>query len=47
MIVGVEQGTIVVSTPFGEVELTPLEAHALALALLAAVQEADNAPVVN
>ena len=47
MIVGVEGGMVVISTPFGDVELTPLEAHALALAVLAAVVEVDHAPVVN
>jgi hypothetical protein len=45
MIVGVEGAAVILSTPFGDVELTPLEAHALALALLAAVVEADHVPV--
>ena len=43
MIVVVEEGRIVLETPAGNVELTLLEGHALALALLAAVVEADHA----
>ena len=45
MIVVVEDGRIVLETPAGKVELTPLESHALALALLAAVVEADHAAI--
>ena len=47
MIVGVEGKMVIVTTPFGDVELTPLEAHALALAMLAAVVEVDHAAIVN
>jgi len=45
MIVVVEGGRIVLETPAGNVELTPLEAHAFALAVLAAVVEADHATI--
>jgi hypothetical protein len=43
MIVVVEGRRVVIETPAGNVELTAMEAHALALALLSAVVEADHA----
>lgn len=47
MIVVVEGQKIVLETPGGSIELTALEAHAVALAMLAAVVEVDHAAIVN
>jgi hypothetical protein len=43
MIVTVVEGRVVIETPKGSIELSALEAHAFALAVLAAVVEVDHA----